>query len=78
MRKLHEIGAEIKQDWKKVYFGAVPYLDAMCSLSDITDNYGQDSASSIINYFLCNATTWRGETARRIKKELNDMVKNNR
>ena len=26
--------------------------------------------------FLCNASTWRGEDARRIKKELKDLLKN--
>jgi len=78
MRKLHEIAAEIKQDWQKVYFGAVPYLDAMSALSDITDNYYEDTAQSVVAYFLSNATTWKGETARRVKKELNDMLKKSR
>jgi hypothetical protein len=47
----------------------------MGSLDEITDNYGQDSAESIVLYFLSNATTWRGETARRIKTELKGFVK---
>jgi len=29
----------------------------------------------IVRYFLSNATTWRGETARRIKAELKQMLK---
>lgn len=74
-RKLSEIAAEIRRDWKKVYFGAVPYLDAMENLNSIQDNYFLDSAKSVVLYFLVNATTWKGETARRIKKELNQMVK---
>jgi hypothetical protein len=39
------------------------------------DTYGHDSAEDIVLRFLCNATGWRGEDARGIKKELNDMVK---
>lgn len=75
-RPISEIAREIKNDWTNVYFGAKPYLDAMHSLNTVQDNYGMDSAPSVIRYFLSNATTWRGEVARRVKKELNDMVKN--
>ena len=60
----------IKNDWKKVYFGAVPYLNAMFSLNHILDNYGFDDGKDIVLYFLSNATTWRGETARVVKAEL--------
>ena len=74
-RPLHEIAQEIKTDWNKVYFGAVPYLDAMETLNSIDDNYGMDSAKSIVLYFLSNASTWRGEVARTIKKELKAMCK---
>ena len=74
-RSLFEIAREIRKDWKNVYFGAKPYLDAMTCLDSIKDNYGQNSGNSIVCYFLCNAQTWKGETARRIKKELKDMLK---
>ena len=74
-RSLSEIAAEIRADWKNVYFGAEPYLDAMSSLDSINDSYGQDSAKSIVAYFLSNATSWRGETARRVKKELKELSK---
>lgn len=74
-RLLSDIAYEIKRDWKNVYFGAVPYLNAMCLMNSVTDMYGQDSGRSIVTYFLGNATTWRGEVARRIKKELNEIIK---
>lgn len=74
-RTIREIAQEIRADWKNVYFGAVPYLDAMETLHSISDKYILDSAPSVIRYFLSNATTWKGDTARRIKKELNDMIK---
>jgi hypothetical protein len=74
-RPLYEIADEIRADWSNVWFGAAPYLEAMRALGDIDDMYGADSARSIVLYFLANAATWRGETARRIKKELKSIVK---
>jgi len=74
-RPVYEIAAEIRQDWKNVYFGAKPYLDAMHTLSNVSERYGVDSATSIISYFLANAGTWKGDVARRIKKELNNLIK---
>lgn len=75
-RPLHEIAREIRKDWgAKVNFAAKPYLDAMATLNTIDDNYGWDSGKMIVLYFLGNASTWRGETAKRIKTELKAMVK---
>lgn len=73
-RPLYVIAAEIARTWPKVYFGAVPYLQAMSTLSTTGDNYGLDSGDSIVRYFLSNASTWRGEDARRIKAELKGML----
>ena len=75
MRPIFEIAADIKDDWRKPYFGAVPYIEAMCVLDKPTDWYYDDPATSIINYFLANATTWRGEKARQIKLELKNLIK---
>ena len=74
MRPLYVIAAEIKRDWKNVYFGAVPYLEAMTDLNSVKDYYGCDSGDSVVRYFLANANTWRGETARRVKAELKAML----
>jgi hypothetical protein len=79
-RPLYEIAREIRKSWvdkdgrPKVWFGAVPYLDAMRSLSGINDNYYGDDAKSIVVYFLSNASTWRGDDARRIKAELKQIA----
>lgn len=72
-RPINVIAAEIKKLWPNVYFGAVPYLDAMFSLATKEDRYYEDSGESIVAYFLSNATTWRGEDARRIKAELKQI-----
>lgn len=75
-RPLYVIAREIKQDWgKNVNFAAKPYLEAMYDLDSINDNYGYDSARSIVNYFLSNASSWRGAKAKEIKAELKQMVK---
>jgi hypothetical protein len=73
-RPIHTIASEILQDWKRPYFGAVPYLAAMQSLDTIDDDYGYDDARSIILYFMANATTWRGAKAREIKAELKALT----
>jgi hypothetical protein len=75
MRAVSEIAAEIRKEWKSVWFGAVPYLDAMSVLKTVDDYYGYDSGKEIITYFLANAQTWRGDAARRIKAELKQMIK---
>jgi hypothetical protein len=73
-RPIYTIAGEIIQDWKKPYFGAVPYLAAMQSLDTIDDDYGYDDARSIILYFMANANTWRGAKAREIKAELKALT----
>ena len=73
-RPIYKIAEEIKADWKKVNFAAKPYLDAMLTLTNITDNFIAESGESIVRHFICNAGTWRGETAKRIKAELKTMV----
>lgn len=69
------IAREIRRDWKNVNYAARPYLDAMASLDSVDDRYYNDSAKSIISYFLGNASAWRGDVAKSIKAELKAMVK---
>lgn len=73
-RPIHVIAADIRRTWPKVYYGARPYLAAMAQLEAVDQVYICEDARSILNYFLANATTWRGPDARRIKAELNGMV----
>ena len=73
-RNLNVIAKEIRSDWKSVNYGAKPYLDAMGCLENVSDNFGMDTGKSIVLYFLSNASTWRGETAKRVKAELKKMV----
>jgi hypothetical protein len=75
MRSLNTIAKEIKSDWAKINYGAVPYLQAMQSLSSIDDTYYYDSGRTIVLYFLSNASAWRGDKAKEIKSELKAMLK---
>jgi len=74
MRSISTIAREIRADWTKPYFGAVPYLQAMHSLDSIDDDYYEDSGKSVVLYFLANASTWKGEKARAIKAELKKLA----
>ena len=74
-RPISQIAREISADWKKVYFGAKPYLEAMYSLDSMNDTYGVDTADTFITYFLSNASSWRGDVAKKIKEELKVMLK---
>lgn len=72
-----QIAAIIRKDWLKINFAAKPYLDAMKYLDDLYDSYGYDSGRSIVSYFLSNAGTWRGPTAKAIKSELKSRIASN-
>jgi len=74
-----EIACRIDADWRKQKGGISIYakeqLKAMLWIQQITDKYISDDGYGVVGSFLCNATTWKGETARAIKKELNKRLK---
>ena len=74
-RLLSEIAGEIERTWPRVSFSAQPYLDAMSSLGKISDFHGLDPGREIVEYFLSNAASYKGEDARRIKSELKAMLR---
>lgn len=71
---LKELAAIIRADWTNVNYTAAPYLDAMETLDGINDKYYQDSGKSVVLYFLANAGSWRGETAKTVKVLLKKMA----
>lgn len=77
-RPIHEIAHEILDDHRKsgkrLYFGAAPYVDVMRHLDSITDSFGEDSAREILIYARSNLANWRGETARRVKAEIDALI----
>lgn len=74
MRQINEIANDIYNNWPKPYFAAEPYLAAMCNLNTINDYYLQDSAREIILRFLANASSFRGEAAKKLKAELKELL----
>jgi hypothetical protein len=59
---VHQIARGIRKNWKKEYFGAVPYLDAMHSLETAHDDYGADTGHSVIAYGLSNMSSYSGKS----------------
>ncbi len=74
-RPVYKIAEEILNDWQAPYFGARPYLAAMLTINNELENYGQDTAKSIILYFLSNASSYRGSKAKELKNELKTLIK---
>jgi len=73
-RPVYKIAEDILNDWTAPYFGARPYLTAMLTINNELEQYGQDSAKTVILYFLSNATTYRGSKAKELKKELQKLI----
>ena len=69
MQTISTIAREISREWKNVNYAAKPYLQAMYSLDSVNDSYYQDSAKSVVSYFLANASGYRGEAAKAINPE---------
>jgi hypothetical protein len=69
-RAIRSIALDIRKEWANVNYAAKPYLDAMLELNSINDRYHEDSAKSVVLYFLSNASSFRGERAKVLKAEL--------
>lgn len=75
-RTFQRIAKDIKSTWLSVYFGAVPYLEALLTLdtSDPNAMYFYNTAGDIVRYFLANAQSFKGADAKRLKAELESML----
>ena len=77
-RSIYEIAEDIRADYadrgKSVHYSAKPYVEAMLYLDTMQDSYFEDSAHSVMTYALSNLSSWRGETARRVKAEMREML----
>ena len=76
MRQLREIAQEISSDWPEVKnSGARHALEHMKKMGAITDPFYEDqSGHAVVGSFLEHARGWYGPVARRVKKELREMV----
>lgn len=81
-RPLSDIASEIVRDpaYKKMpsKIYAEAYVQPMRSMNDIEDNYFADTGVSVVSYALANLSSYRGDTARRVKSELKAMLKPNK
>lgn len=74
MRLISDIAKDIRAEWgAKVNYAAKPYLDAMLYIGGPCGTCGLDSAQDVVLRFLCNASSFRGERARELKRELKDI-----
>lgn len=79
-RPLSAIAAEIVGDYEKkgkpVYFAAKPYVDSMryMTTTSLGGKFYEDDAEGLVIRLLGNLSTWRGETATRVKTELKAAV----
>lgn len=74
-KPLSYVAEVIRVNWVNPSPYAVPYINAMAQLRSINDSYYADSAAGVVMYFLANAQTWRGDTARIVKAHLKKAVK---
>jgi hypothetical protein len=74
-RPIAQIADEIFKDWLTMPNSAKAYARSMRQIWDIEGMFYQDTKASVVRYFLSNAGTWRGPVARRIKAELNTIIK---
>lgn len=76
MRALREIALEIASDWKVIkHAGARDALECMKKMGQVTEPFVADPDEyRVITAFLDGAAHgWRGDVARRVKKELKEM-----
>lgn len=75
-RTFQQIAIDIESIWLNVYFGAVPYLEALLKLDTTNPSalYGIETAGDIARYFLANAQTFRGTHAKKLKEELKTLI----
>jgi hypothetical protein len=74
-RPLNEIAAEIESDWRVINNQAARHaLDSMKLIGSVEAPFGASANGyEVVGSFLTHAIGWKGEVARRVKKELREM-----
>jgi len=68
------LGAIVKADWGgKVYFGAVPYLQALLEMDSFDQQYYQEYGRHIGLRFLGQAFSYRGPVAKAVKLRIKEL-----
>lgn len=76
LAKLGSIGEVAKiifAYWPNMYYGAVPYAEAMAEglTFNLYEPYRFETQRPMVLYFLANAQTWKGPVAQAVKDFLN-------
>jgi hypothetical protein len=74
-RPLNEIAAEIETDWRVINNQAARHaLDYMKMIGSVDAPFGASpNGYEVVGSFLAHAIGWKGDVARRVKKELREM-----
>jgi hypothetical protein len=77
MPSVGEVARFIARAWPNVWFGAVPYLQAMASGTSFEpgESYIAEDQKTMVLYFLANAQTWKGPVAKATKDFLKAKYK---
>lgn len=75
-RPVYKIAQDILNNWSRPNYAARPYLAAMLTINNENEQFGHDTAKSIILYFLSNASSYRGPKAKELKNELKTLINN--
>lgn len=69
MTSVGDVARFIARAWPNVWFGAVPYLQAMANGTsfDPSEPYICEDQRTQVLYFLANAAQWKGEVAKATK-----------
>jgi len=70
-----KFAAEIEGDWRKIKNqGARDALECMKKIASVSDPFGASpNGYEVVGGFLTHAIGWKGNVARRVKRELREM-----
>mgnify|MGYP006126030003 CR=1 FL=1 len=78
-RPIFEIATEAQLELNNAKFPVTGFLKlilkAMATLTNVSDVYGDAKARDVIIKFLTLTSDWNGETAKKVKLELNVILK---
>lgn len=74
-RPLYEIAGDIEEDWDSITPEASEWLEAMATMTSITEPYYTGTGRFVVSKFLATSQGWRGDTATDIKDELRKLVR---
>lgn len=74
-RPLYEIARDIRKAWPRPHFAALLYLDALWDFTSTDEMLYHETGASVVRGFLANAQTFRGPTAKALKEELKEHLK---